>query len=503
MTVYNINLGIGWASSGVEYAQAYRATIFRKLKQPAKFIFTDMFVTENLQHLTENIGFTDDEIIWLYGFFTDVKIKRTSFTLEDLKRQMHLPITREERNGKQVRYFYEKEDIFVSAYLVDEDDTRVHRVEYVAKGVLVRKDFYSYTKMFSEFYYPLDGKAHLHSRKFYNEDGSLAYEELVEGERSIFRFSDRFLYGKPALVSYMLEKLGLTNEDIILLDRATGIGSAVFESKGQARLAVVIHAEHFSENATTKENILWNNYYEYQFTNADKVDAFIASTAVQKDILSEQFATYTEHRPEIYAIPVGSLSACRKPKQARRPFSLVTASRLASEKHIDWLVEAVAIAKKEVPELTFDIYGSGGQEARLRDLIDKHAASGYIRLMGHQDLTEIYADYEAYIAASTSEGFGLTLMEAIGSGLPIIGLDVRYGNQTFIDDGENGYLIPRPEIDEPKEMAKAFAEKIIQLFKAADLAAFEAHAYDKAQPFLQESVEAQWQEFLKVQVTHG
>ncbi len=27
MTVYNINLGIGWASSGVEYAQAYRAKI--------------------------------------------------------------------------------------------------------------------------------------------------------------------------------------------------------------------------------------------------------------------------------------------------------------------------------------------------------------------------------------------------------------------------------------------------------------------------------------------
>ncbi|WP_423229634.1 hypothetical protein, partial [Staphylococcus hominis] len=24
MTIYNINFGIGWASSGVEYAQAYR-----------------------------------------------------------------------------------------------------------------------------------------------------------------------------------------------------------------------------------------------------------------------------------------------------------------------------------------------------------------------------------------------------------------------------------------------------------------------------------------------
>ena len=31
MTVYNINLGIGWASSGVEYAQAYRAQLLRNI----------------------------------------------------------------------------------------------------------------------------------------------------------------------------------------------------------------------------------------------------------------------------------------------------------------------------------------------------------------------------------------------------------------------------------------------------------------------------------------
>ena len=39
MTVYNINLGIGWASSGVEYAQAYRAKLLRNIQQPAKFVF--------------------------------------------------------------------------------------------------------------------------------------------------------------------------------------------------------------------------------------------------------------------------------------------------------------------------------------------------------------------------------------------------------------------------------------------------------------------------------
>ena len=86
MTLYNINLGIGWASSGVEYAQAYRASVLRELGVESKFIFTDMIVTENIEHLTANLGFRDDEIIWLYSFFTDVKIAKTSFTLADLEK---------------------------------------------------------------------------------------------------------------------------------------------------------------------------------------------------------------------------------------------------------------------------------------------------------------------------------------------------------------------------------------------------------------------------------
>ena len=56
MTVYNINLGIGWASSGVEYAQAYRARAFRQAKIPAKFIFSDLILGNNIADLTENIG---------------------------------------------------------------------------------------------------------------------------------------------------------------------------------------------------------------------------------------------------------------------------------------------------------------------------------------------------------------------------------------------------------------------------------------------------------------
>ncbi|MDN8759943.1 accessory Sec system glycosyltransferase GtfA, partial [Staphylococcus aureus] len=68
MTIYNINFGIGWASSGVEYAQAYRAKLLRAVNQPAKFIFLDFISAENIQTLTANIGFEDDDVIWLYQY---------------------------------------------------------------------------------------------------------------------------------------------------------------------------------------------------------------------------------------------------------------------------------------------------------------------------------------------------------------------------------------------------------------------------------------------------
>ena len=116
--------------------------------------------------------------------------------------------------------------------------------------------------------------------------------------------------------------------------------------------------------------------------------------------------------------------------------------------------------------------------------------------MGQQNLTEIYKDYEAYLAGSTSEGFGLTLMEAIGSGLPIIGFDVRYGNQNFIDEGQNGYKITLTDDMEEKEKVEQLADRIVRLFTEADLERFHTHSYEKAKEYLTEEVVERWKKLL-------
>ena len=433
--VYNFNLGIGWASSGVEYAQSYRANLLRRAYIPARFVFTDMFPTENIEHMTRNIGFLDEEVIWLYTFFTDVRTSPVTFTLKELEAAMAEEDYTFSREGKTCRYQFKESGRFYTCYMVDDTSDLVHRVEIVSNGCLIRKDFYTYCRTFSEYYAPLDGKAHLYGRTFFSEVGSVCYEEVMEDGSTFYRIGAQVLYTKADLVGYMVKRLNLTADDVVIIDRTTGIGQAILENCGPARVGIVVHADHFSEGGTDDDYILWNNYYEYSFSQTEHIDFYITATDAQNELMRQQFKKYCGKEPHVVTIPVGSLDELKYPDEPRKRHSLITASRLATEKHCDWLVEAVVKAKESVPDISLDIYGKGGDEAKLKGLIGRLGCADYVHLMGQQKLDDVYKHYDAYVAASQSEGFGLTLMEAIGSGLPIVGFDVRYGNQTLIDDG--------------------------------------------------------------------
>ncbi len=130
--IYNFNLGIGWASSGVEYAQIYRARMFRNIGADAKFVFTDMFPPENIEHMTKNIGFLDSEVIWLYTFFTDFKTAPVTYTLSDLEKTFSNTEYTKSREGKICRYVFGGSNNFYTAYMVNDHDDYVHRVEMVS-----------------------------------------------------------------------------------------------------------------------------------------------------------------------------------------------------------------------------------------------------------------------------------------------------------------------------------------------------------------------------------
>lgn len=494
--IYNFNLGIGWASSGVEYAQLYRARMFRGIDAPARFIFTDMFPQENIEHYTKKMGFKDKEILWLYTFFTDFQIAPVTYTLDRFLQTLTHTEHTMHRTGKIGRLYLNDHD-FCTLYFVNEKEDYLHRVEYVSNGLLIRKDYFTYGRVYTEYYAPFDNKAHLYLRRFFNTDGTIAYEEIIDDGDVMYRFSDQIFYSKEELVGYMVKCLHLKSKDVVIIDRTTGIGQAILQNCASAKVGIVVHADHYSAGSTNETNILWNNYYEYSFDRARHIDFFITSTHAQRDRMRAQFKQYVGKVPHIVTIPVGSLDKLRYPTTQRKPYSIVTASRLASEKHVDWIIQACIQAKQEIPALTLDIYGAGNEQQRLSQLIQENQADNYIHLMGQQDMTDVYQNYELYLSGSTSEGFGLSLMEAIGGGLPMIGFDVPYGNPTFIEDGKNGYLIPVDEHTSIQDHVNGLYTAVVQFFKTADRLSFQKHSYAIARSYVTEKVMQKWKKIIQ------
>lgn len=506
MTVYNINLGIGWANSGIEYAQAYRVKLLERLKVPVKVAFSNMLLANNLEELTSNLGLHDDQIIWLYNFFTDVKIAPTTYQLAAFEQGLAPGFQKKGLpDGKQVQYDYRQagKQLLITARLDDPQQQTIDQVSYSLNGRLLQRDFYSYVKYASEYYQGTAGKNYVVARDFYNEDGQPAYHQYYDQGHELYQFADgRVLANKDALYRAMLQQLDFQANDVIIMDRLDedkelANGELFLENHGSAKLVVPIHAEHYSKVGTTSEHILWNNFYDYQFNHPQQIDAYLFATPQERDLFVRQQTQYGHSPVQAAAIPVGSLSKLHYSNGQRKKHALITASRLAPEKHLDWLVQAVALARHDISDVTLDIYGQGPEWEKLQKLIEQLDATDYIRLMGQHDLTTTYTRYAAYASASTSEGFGLSLLEAVGSGLPIVGFDVPYGNPTFIQNGQTGYLIPYDENAAAQEKWQNLAAGIVKLFNHPTLATFHQQAYLAAVPYLDANVVDKWQNFLR------
>ena len=487
--IYNFHHFYYWLKGGVETGQAYRAKIFRNLGLEAKFVFATTFPYNNIWKETEYLGFSDSETMWLYGFFTDCKNSAKAYTLEQLENTFDESTYDFSREGAIVKYRFPRTNSYYVVYMLDEGSEGIHRVEIVTQGRLIQKDFYTYCKIYSEYYVPQDNQPHLCLRRFYHENGAVAYEELIEGDVILYKFPDRILYSREELVGYMMSRLNLTEDDVVLIDGEPGMieRSAFILNAAPARVGLIIHADHYIDY--DEDHIRWYGIYEYAFSHAEKIDFFITNTDAQSELLREQFRKYKGTEPRILTIPVVALDKLRLPERPRKKHALISAGRLAKEKRMNWVIEAVVAARAQIPDLTLDIYGEGGDKEKLQNLIEELNCGDYVRLCGFHKLDEVYQKYDAYISASYVETFGVTLLEAAGAGLPIVGFDIRYGAQVFIDGGQNGYKAPWGDIG-------GLTRGIVRLFREADIESFRQHSYEKAKEYLREEVEKKWKDLL-------
>ncbi|NLU73931.1 glycosyltransferase family 4 protein [Streptomyces sp. HNM0575] len=126
---------------------------------------------------------------------------------------------------------------------------------------------------------------------------------------------------------------------------------------------------------------------------------------------------------------------------------VVAAGRLAPAKRYDVLIRAFARVVAERPDWGLRIYGHGREREKLRSLIDELGLYNHVFLMGPANPIEAEWAKGAICAVTSSlESFGMTIVEAMRCGLPVVATDCPHGPKEIIRDGEDGLLVPTGDV---------------------------------------------------------
>ncbi|MER6157217.1 glycosyltransferase family 4 protein [Streptomyces sp. NPDC001868] len=122
---------------------------------------------------------------------------------------------------------------------------------------------------------------------------------------------------------------------------------------------------------------------------------------------------------------------------------IVAAGRLIPIKRYDRLVNAFAKVAADHPGWTLRIYGRGPQKENLREQIDRLGLHDRAFLMGAVSPIETeWAKGAVAAVSSDMESFGMTIVEAMHCGVPVVATDCPHGPGEIITDGEDGILVP-------------------------------------------------------------
>jgi phosphatidyl-myo-inositol dimannoside synthase len=167
---------------------------------------------------------------------------------------------------------------------------------------------------------------------------------------------------------------------------------------------------------------------------------------------------FAEGQHDIRTVPLGTDPAHFRPGVDRSAVQrrygldngrwLLTVARVVSHKGIDTVLKVLATLRDEFPDLRYAVVGTGPNLAEYQVLAKTLGVEQRVRFLTgvpDSDLPGCYNSAEIYMGVSRPvelmiEGFGISLSEASGCGLPVVG-GRSGGIPDAVRDGETGLLV--------------------------------------------------------------
>jgi glycosyltransferase involved in cell wall biosynthesis len=203
---------------------------------------------------------------------------------------------------------------------------------------------------------------------------------------------------------------------------------------------VVIGQEHMSFEARPRQLLRTVRRH------ADGLDALVVLSDRDRADYERFFdapggrAPRTFIRTIVNAAPFAITERVAPPAQRER--LIVAAGGLRRQKGFDRLIKAFGPLAAEFPDWRLEIYGTGPEEARLKELISERGLDAQVALMGFSDdLPSVMERGSVFALSSRYEGLPMVVIEALARGLPVVAFDCPRGPRELVCTGRNGFLI--------------------------------------------------------------
>ncbi|MCM0582648.1 glycosyltransferase [Weissella diestrammenae] len=509
--IFHINATMPDHKSGIEHAEIKRFNLFKHFNVAQRLVLREW---DPNGHVNVNAaGISDDELINMFDYFQgtahveaqqltaemlDFGVSQVSFVNED-EQSRFLVMSAQGQLVARVNYDKLRHQQVRSVELFDGYNNLFRVDHYDSRGF----------RSLLQWYSP-DNKIELES--WVTQDGTPVleayYKHTMADQTGLTKTSwhlhqvDGQVYQFDTIEALTTHFFDLINRDfwsidhpnIFILDRAHLGDEGLLRLKQPAYTVMHLHNSHAGDAQEPMHSIL-NNNYEYAMNALNQYDSVVSATPQQTRDVKARFVPTNA----LFTIPVGIvddalLNAKRVPVKARTFGKVIAFARIAWEKHLDDLVRAVGIVKKEFPEVTLDLYGyaDGTDNFKARRAVEAAIAEYHLEdavsMKGYTtDIDAVENDAMMYGLTSRMEGFNLAIMEAISHGLISFTYDVNYGPNEIVQDDVNGRIVPY-------ENYQAMADAMLQVLRDEQLAQrYSDGAYDSAQRYSEKNVMAAWQ----------
>ncbi|WP_244409143.1 glycosyltransferase [Stackebrandtia nassauensis] len=271
------------------------------------------------------------------------------------------------------------------------------------------------------------------------------------------------------------EFLGDCGSDVIV---GTRPGLNVYVARFSPRSAVTVAQEHL--------------FYDHHKPRLrDAMSREYSSLDAMVTVSEADANNYRRHMPHLASrirfIP-NSIQPTPLPPSVVDSKVIVAAGRIARPKRFDMLLRIFARVHRRHPDWSLRIYGTGRHLKAIRDLVTDLDLGDAVSLMGQ--VTPLDAEWvKGSIAVVTSkyESFGLTLVEAMDCGLPVVSTACDYGPPEIVDHEVDGLLSPVKDED-------AVTENLCRLIEDDSLRKrMSANALRKARKYFPSEIGARYE----------